>query len=762
MTERIMNDRSLSGNEGMNVHDYLDTLFRRKWLLLGIFTGIIAMTVLITKRMHPLYEASATLMVETGNKSDILSAGQGNTLLNFGAPRIANHVELLKSRSLALKVAGRLPDSTLRRLVLFANSQQPAPNTGHLTDTAQILQNLVSARPVREADIVQVRVTAPAPDLARDLANLYAQTYQDYSLEQARTDVSAIRQFIEDQLMTVGHRLDSSERALEDFKRANRFVDLDAETKALISRQSELTAMHQQVATEVQGADAQLFFIKNRIERENQGMTAKLGDISSPLVANLKATLDQLEVEKANLLIQGYPEASARVTGLTRQTADIRDQLNRESQRLVNNQGFIDPVGQLRDLCQSALTLENSQSSLKAREEILNSALSGYDVSLGRLPRAERLLARQTRDVETDRRVYSLMSERYEEARIQEVGRIPAVRTIDTARFARKIRPNVPSNLLLGFLFAVALAFGTAFAVDYLDTSVHTAQELERQGFSLLASIPQLGSRRERQRNGTVTRLMTHMDPESPGAEAFRMLRTSIAFASLDRRARTIAVTSAVPSEGKSTVAVNLATVLSQAGHRTLLIDADLRRPVLHTVFHHRKRPGFSDIVLTGLPAEKAVFSVGVERLDCLPSGMIPPSPADVLNSSATDRLLTSLGKDYEFIVIDTPPVLVAADTPIIASKADATVLVVRAGATSSDALVHARQVLGNAGAKLLGTVLNGVKHTGRYGNRYYYYYKYRYARPETADRRRDSQPSTPDTRYPAPNTQQPTPGTQF
>jgi tyrosine-protein kinase Etk/Wzc len=598
-------------------------------------------------------------------------------------------------------------------------------------------------RPVRETDIIQLRASASSPAGAAALANAYLRAYQDYNLEQNRTDVTAIRQFIEGQLGVVRARLDSSERRLEAFKQKSHVVDLDAETKGIITQQSDLAVTWHQAQTEAEGIDAQLAHVRTRVARDSRNVGGQLENISSPLVSSLKANLDQLEVEKANLFIQGFSENSTRIQNLTRQIADTRQQLAAEAEKLVNQKDFLDPVSGLKALYESQLTLETDLAATRAREGVLAAAMTGYDGALSRLPQAEREFAQLSRDVETDRRVYSLLSERYEEARIQEVGRIPAIRTVDSAHGARKVKPNIPANVMLGLMLGVALALGAGLGVEYFDTSVHSPRDLERRGLSVLAGIPALTDRKLRLAAGSATgRVASHLisstDSGSSAAEAFRMLRTSMQFAGLDRPMHTIVVTSPGPAEGKSTVATNLATVLAQSGHRTLLLDADLRRPVLHSVFHRRKKPGFTDMVLLGNPDRDAIFPTGVENLSCLPSGTIPPGPADVLNSSATAALLARLGAEYDYVVIDSPPVLVAADTAILTAKADATILVVRAGKTSTEAIEHARQVLHQAGARVAGFVVNGIKHAGRYGRDSYYYYKYRYTR-EPQDQRRQS-----------------------
>jgi capsular exopolysaccharide synthesis family protein len=188
----------------------------------------------------------------------------------------------------------------------------------------------------------------------------------------------------------------------------------------------------------------------------------------------------------------------------------------------------------------------------------------------------------------------------------------------------------------------------------------------------------------------------------------------------------TIAVTSPGPSEGKSTISVNLASVLAQGGARVLVVDADMRHPVLHTVFKHAKKPGLSDLIVFQSDPAAAIFPTGLKGLHCLPCGTIPPSPADLLTLDVTRTLLERLEGEYDYVVIDTPPVLVAADTPIIGALADTSILAVRAGKTTQDALEDARIALLNGGAHLSGLVVNDVKRSDRYGRNYYYYHKYR------------------------------------
>jgi len=705
--------RPITSDAKARFYDYLGMLARRKWLAVGVFAAVIGLTILSIVRTRPVYQARATFMVTEPDGTSMLD-GRFMSLTGDSKQQVNNCIELLHSWSLAEKVAERMPDS----MALSAGE----------------LQSMVTARPVRQTDVIELVATGPSREAAIAAANVYLDAYQQYDLDQSRSEVRATRQFIEDQLAVAGPRLDSFERKLEQYKTSHRLNDLNEETRALIDQQAGVAAQLQQADVEIKTGEAQLAQVQSQIEQAGEGAADKLQAIGSPLVSSLQNSLNQLQVEKANLMIGGFSQTSQRVRDLDRQVDSTRAQLKATLRTLVAQQQFVDPVGQLSDRLGQTLTLNTGLTEARARKSALTNVLSGYDASLARLPETERNLAGLTRDAETGRRVHSLLSERYEEARIQEAGRVASVRLIDRARGAAQTQPNVHWSLSLGLTLALGLALGSAGLVEYFDDSIRSPRELERRGYSVLGSVPQLlsGGQRRRGRNGEVTsHLVTHTDVESSGAEAFRMLRTGLAFANAERKMHTIAVTSPGPSEGKSTISVNLASVLAQAGARVLVVDADMRHPALHTVFKHAKKPGLSDLIIFRSDPAAAIFPTGLKGLYCLPCGTIPPSPADLLTLDATRALLERLEGEYDYVVIDTPPVLVAADTPIIGALADTSILAVRAGKTTQDALEDARVALLNGGAHLSGLVVNDVKRSDRYGRNYYYYHKYRshYAR---------------------------------
>ena len=219
--------------------------------------------------------------------------------------------------------------------------------------------------------------------------------------------------------------------------------------------------------------------------------------------------------------------------------------------------------------------------------------------------------------------------------------------------------------------------------------------------------------------------LITVRNPNSAGAEAFKTLRTNIQFSSVDKRAQVVCVTSAGPGEGKSTVASNLAVVMAETGKKTLLMDCDMRKPILHKLFNSSNILGLSDLLAGEVFLEKAIQNTGVENLQILTSGAKPPNPSQLLASSKIKKLIAVLRIMFDFIIIDTPPILLVTDAQLLADYTDGYLLVLSSGHVDRDAAAKAQDLLEKVNAKVLGVVLNKFEtnkggYYGYYGKSYY------------------------------------------
>ena len=283
----------------------------------------------------------------------------------------------------------------------------------------------------------------------------------------------------------------------------------------------------------------------------------------------------------------------------------------------------------------------------------------------------------------------------------------------------RPVSPNKSLNIAIAFAAGLLVALGIAFLLDYLDQSIKNDDDLvERLGLITIGHIAFSPAGRGRRAE------LVALDGQSPATEAYKALRTSLLFSTLDQELKTIVVTSAAPEEGKSRTAANLALVLAGAGHKTLLIDADFRRPSQHKIFGRIRNVGLSNLILQDVAEDEAIAAVEqVPNLWLLTSGPSPPNPSELLGSGRMRELMVRLRGAFTYVILDTPPVNAVTDAPILASAANGTILVVEQGRTTFPALGHAKQTLDRVGAHTIGVVMNKVRASaGSYSYEYGYY----------------------------------------
>lgn len=694
---------------------YLEVIWRRKWLALAILAVSIASTLFHTLRVVPVYRATTTLIVDTSAEAALLEP----RLFWFLEPsEITKHGEILKSRSMAKVVAQNLPQDLLERL--------PRKDEEGL---ASWLRHSISIDTDKNAQIIRISVQAGDPEIAARLANLAAESYQSYNLTQSRAAVTAMREFIEEQLRLSEERLNRTEHDLQKFKESEAILSLDQEITNRIEGQVQFQTAYQQVKIERQTTEKRLSYLKEQIERERSGLVAQLEASSSPLLENLRSNLTHLELARANLILQGFSEENPKIKVLDSQMVQAKENLRREADLFIPSEDG-GGLARLKSLSESVFSLRIDLEGQKAREMALKETLKGYEQKLKTLPAKERAMARLVLNSEVNEKIYLMLSEKKEEARIREAGRVATIRIIDEALPpSSPIKPKKKRDLAIGVLVGLLLSVGLSFLLEYVDTSVKSPDDLERVAkLSPLAAIPNLNSRGflpliRASRKGLGQYLLTNMPLKSRAADAFRILRTNLQYVSVDHPVSSLLVTSPGLEEGKSLIATNLSIALAQMGSKTVLVDADLRRPVIHKVFGIDREPGLTELIVGGKGVTTAMHSTSVENLYCLSAGSVPPNTADILNSKAAERVYDELNREFDFIIYDTAPVLLVADTPILATKVRDVILVAKAKTTSRMALEDALKTLSGLKVRLLGVVLNGLERGVRYGRYYHHYY---------------------------------------
>jgi capsular exopolysaccharide synthesis family protein len=424
-----------------------------------------------------------------------------------------------------------------------------------------------------------------------------------------------------------------------------------------------------------------------------------------------------------------------QVTGTTMLNVAVRDTSRTRARAIANRL--------VRDFIQFTRTIQQQEAqayTATLQDQITRASQSVdqdqaqinaiyFQAGIAPSPSQQSKLSALQQQLATDRNHYIALSDQLTQIQAQAALAADSVVSASAAELpGAPVSPNLPVNVALAALVGLFLAAGVATLVESLDQTVKDDDELQRRlaGLAIMAHIPFAAGK------GKLGDLVVSMGPHSPAIEAYRTLRTNLLFASVDHEVKTIAVTSAAPGEGKSRTAANLAIVLAAAGHQTLLMDADFRRPSQHLFFGRAVNRGLSDLILHP-EKEDEIITRPISDEGCLwllSSGPSPANPSELLGSARTRALLAQLRSRFAYIIVDTPPVNAVTDSALLAAQADAAILVIEHGRTTYGALHHANRQLANVGANVIGAVVNKLRSRGRYG---YTSYGYRGYKPSEA-----------------------------
>jgi polysaccharide biosynthesis transport protein len=554
------------------------------------------------------------------------------------------------------------------------------------------LARQVRIEPVRATSLIRVSYSSTDPVLSRDVVNAVASSYQVYAASRGREEAAMRRQFIAEQLAAVADSVRAAHAVLSEYQEQSRTLDPriegDALARAIMDAETELEKLRFQ--------ERVLSNLANAVASPDDTGLSRILAVNPELLpggASLYDRLQQLESERRRMtLSQGGVRAGGPGTvSLDAQIVDVKTDI--------------------RDVAREASVLYSAQRmAAEARISELRQRAGG-------LPARATAFTRLQQRVQAAQSSLDMLSESYYAAQIAEAVEMGDVEVIDPAEAPLAPDPRgTRRNLILALMFGSLLGLVGAVVVDRLDHSVRDPRDAQiATGLETLALIPHLGEVRDRP-----AALVVEDGGHGPGLEAFRQLRTMLHFIRL-KQPQVVAVTSAGPGEGKSTVAANLALALAQKGGAVLLLDTDLRRPVQHQMFGLDRAPGLADVLVGDISVHAAVRNAR-GSLDVLTCGTKAPNPTELLAGTAFADLLADVRERYDAIVIDTPPILAVTDAGVVAHVADGLMVVARAGVTDRFALSWGVEQLRKMRAPLLGLVLNGMGHGtvyGRYGGDY-------------------------------------------
>ena len=770
----MLDEQQLDQEKQITLKDYLHILHRGRWIILSSFITVMAATIYFTYTTTPVYQASTKVIIkDDGNVGESLFEVGGlikkETMIN-------NQVEILKSRTLAETVIQRLKESEFAgQLKILTNGSnddsepgilagmikamsslfgsddgEKTVNKGYSFDqSVNILRANINIAPISSTDMIEIRVDANDPNEAAFIANTLTQSYAEMNRRMSQEEVRQVKNFLDDQLQIVQDQLASSENELKDFQEKERVVALSEETTELIKNLAEFESLYNEALTELNSNRERLAYVNNQLGRSRESFDIE-SISSTPYLEEMKKQLVDLETQKAsliaNLMTEGVDYRHHPKYNRLNEQIDVLTKRFKEKIAELATQEIINPVAMSEKLWSRKIEVEAEIEALKPKVSSLKSIVDEYAGQLTQLPEKSLRLAQLERSAKVDEKIYIMMKEKYQESQITEVGQLGDVRIVDPAKPPKNpIKPTKRMNLILGMMVGLGLGIGLTFLIDAMDNSVRVMEDLSKMGLAVLGAIPEIKEEEALKRlkvvpngqlNGTAsaddvremaTRLITHFAPKSPISEAYRSFRTNIQFSKIDKTIQTLLVTSPGPGEGKSTTVANLAITMAQMGSRVLLVDADLRRPVQHSIFKLDRRVGLTNALVGRASIEEAYKETEIENLFVMPCGTLPPNPSELLGSSAMKNLIEELKSRFDVVLFDSPPVIAVTDAAVLCRKIDGVVLVAKSGQTDRNAAQHAYNLLKNVGTNLLGSLLNGVKVESMYGSYYYYYQYYHY-----------------------------------
>jgi len=703
--------------------DYWAIVKRRRGIIALCVATVTVATLIGSFLATPLYRSTVTLQIER-QKPDILNV-RDVASMDYSWAAYADFYQtqykILSSEAIARKTVERLgltahpafavgtakPSLYARLRALLPGSSARGERDPVDIAAALVLGHLEIA-PIRNSHLVQVSWVADDPVLASDVANAIVNAYIGFNIESAHTTSDQASEFLVGQVASLKREISQLEEQLQGYGESKRIVSVNDESNITLKALSDIASKRTQAQTVLAEKEAAY---RSALSTPSAALPQV---VESDLIARLKeehAALEAEYSEKSRLFKDDWPgmqqlrskldQSAAR---LAAETEDIGTNVRRGAESAYRQaqaevralSALLDgQEGQAQSLKRNAVEFKSLQSEVDKKRETLNAMMARQNE-----------MALTTRLADLDATSSN-------------------VRIVDKARPpAAPFRPNKKLNLVLALAVGLGLGLAAALFLDYLDNTISGPAEIERVArLPVLAVIPHYkGARATVPDVAPSVDLVAHRERGTPASEAYRELRTALLLSSPGHPPRQIMVTSALPEDGKSSTAINLAVVLAQSGRRVLLVDADLRRPRLHRVFGQDNARGLSTI-LSGLETDPAalVRPTVVSGLDLLVSGPIPPNPSELLDSPVfveTGRRLLATG--YDHVVYDSPPALAVADPVIVASAVETAVIVARAGRTPRESLKRAVEKFVQAGVKPIGVVLNDMD-PGRHGYASYY-----------------------------------------
>jgi capsular exopolysaccharide synthesis family protein len=736
---------------------------RRKWII-GSIVICVLLALMLTLLMKPTYQATITVELNKEG-SGSLDLGLGDVLsqqISAGAEGLQTDLQtetaILKGDSLALAVIERLRLASTPEFAakggqarkLSAEQGLPieeAPRTR--TRLLRIFGSHLKVQTIHGTRLIQVTYESHEPKQAAQIANALIDSYKNQYLQSHYVATAETSDWLTKQLSDLKANVEDSEKKLTDFEKETGILSLNMMMPTNSGNDSNGGGggeIHSVVIQKLDALNAELTAAEaNRIEKEAIYRLAHTGNAdvilglgNDPLalqsnsmvltqgggISNLQQLRQQLNEVKINIAdaSTSYGVNNRHLKEMQVQADALKEQINQEMQQIIKR-------------------AEADFQLAQQTEGEIHRRFDQQQVAASKLNEKTVEFAVLSQEAFSRKRLYEDLYTKLQEANVSAGIKATNITIVDIARAQSvPIRPKPINNMALGILFGIVGGLAIAYTADHLDQTVSTPQEVEEiTGRSVIGIIPDFdersktyGERRSGQKNEVATQesskpIWILIEPDSPAAEAFRALRTSLMLSRAGGGPKVILVTSCIPGEGKTTVVANLAAAFAQHNKKVIIVEADMRRPSMKHVLDVSNEVGLSNVLTGSISWNEAIIKgVQLPTLDVLPAGPHPPLASEILGSTAFDELLQYLRAQYDTVLIDSPPALFVTDPVSVAAKADAAIWVARAGVVSRTQLARAGHLIERNGMQVIGFVVNRMSNKiAGYGYEYEYYNSY-------------------------------------
>lgn len=676
-----------------SMRDVMDTVRRRKWVVIQAFVFVTVIGAVTAWLSPPVFSTGAKLLVDTPNSSvlQMVKTDTQDPLSPIMEMRTRQNMEtqiaIMRSAAFYVEVGKKLPPGDLQRVSF-------------------------SYHPEAQTSIITVQAEGGDPTLVQRAANAAADAYVQLTDDTNNRALRALKKHLEDSVKKSQAQLQKAERAMMEFKSRTRMVEGTDVATAIMQDALSASQAARTTQNQILSLNSKIRTLKTRLEKLPE--TVKEVKIAAnPEVDAVRNKVATLKAERAVLLGRFQPgstkivdieeEIKSLETVLKDLTPTVRDEFEKP------NPARETLASQLADLelNRDALEIEGTEQTRTAQAKTAEAArVAPQGVQLNAL----------SRDLEQAEKEFEQSSAQLRDVTVRGLaGGNATARILESATVPTvPVRPQKAQQVVLAMVMGLMLGVGFAFLQEFLDDRVNSSDDIQRVlALPTLGTVPTIGEGQ--------SCLLIGQDAFSPITEAYRSLRTSVQYSSIDRKVHALGVTSAHPGEGKSVTSANLAIAVALQGKRVILVDADLRRPSVHRMFGVESEPGLTTVLAAEMELEDALRSTGIEGLQILTSGPLPPNPPELLNSQVMLDLMERLKEIADVIIFDTPPVVPVTDAQVLGSHLDGMILVVESGQARKATVKHARELLDRTRVRLLGVVLNKIDQGGSYYHQYYH-----------------------------------------